>query len=87
MSAAAALHINTAGRGAPPPAEGALAVAAAGAALGDEASVRDLVEACAGSDDIAPLVRLVFDAQAEPSSPTAIDGAQGVGKGVKGGGG
>lgn len=62
MSAASALRVDT-GAG-----------AAEGAAALDEAGVRGLVEGCALNDDIAPLVRLLFEAQAEPSSPTAIDG-------------
>lgn len=46
-----------------------------GAPAAEDTNIRDLVENCAHNDDITPLIRLMFEAQAVPESPTAIDGA------------
>jgi len=55
-----ALYVNTAREG--------------GAPAPEDTNIRDLVENCAHNDDITPLIRLVFEAQAVPESPTIIDG-------------
>lgn len=44
----------------------------------EDTNIRDLVENCAHNDDITPLIRLVFEAQAVPESAEAIDGEQGA---------
>jgi hypothetical protein len=46
-----------------------------GGSAPEEANIRELVEKCAHNDDITPLVRLMFEAQAVPDSPQSIDGA------------
>ncbi|KIY99260.1 hypothetical protein MNEG_8700 [Monoraphidium neglectum] len=44
-----------------------------GGSAPEEANIRELVEKCAHNDDITPLVRLMFEAQAVPDSPQSID--------------
>lgn len=43
----------------------------------EESNIRGLVETCAHNDDITPLVKLVFDAQALADSPPSIAGGRG----------
>jgi hypothetical protein len=53
------------------------ATSAAGAAsAADAAGVRALVESCANGDDIAPLARFLFDAQAGHESPDVAEGVR-----------
>ncbi|GBF94883.1 hypothetical protein Rsub_08126 [Raphidocelis subcapitata] len=49
------------------------AAAAADSPAPEDSGIRDLVEGCAHADDITPLVRLLFEAQTVPESPTAVD--------------
>lgn len=46
-----------------------------GGAVGGVGSTRDLVENCINNDDLAPLARLVFEAQAIPDDPATMLGA------------
>lgn len=41
----------------------------------EESNIRGLVETCAHNDDITPLVKLVFEAQALADTPPSIVGA------------
>lgn len=41
----------------------------------EESNIRGLVETCAHNDDIKPLVKLVFEAQALADTPPSIVGA------------
>jgi len=40
----------------------------------EESNIRGLVETCAHNDDITPLVKLVFEAQALADTPPSIAG-------------